>query len=133
MANMHPVVLFDGQCNLCNRSVDFIIRRDHTAHYRFAALQSKVAQDLLAARGHSAEGLQTVMLITDDNIYKRSSAALRIARSLSGLWPMFWVFILLPRPIRDLVYDWIARNRIRWFGARETCRVATPEEAARFL
>jgi predicted DCC family thiol-disulfide oxidoreductase YuxK len=133
MNTNEPIVLFDGHCNLCNRSVDFIIRHDKAERYRFAALQSESAQRLLTDRGITAEGLNTVILVTPHGVFRRSSAGLRIARHLDGLWPVLWVFILVPKPVRDAVYDWIARNRIRWFGERETCRVPTPSEAARFL
>jgi predicted DCC family thiol-disulfide oxidoreductase YuxK len=139
MALPHRVVLFDGHCNLCNGAVDFIIRRDPKGRFRFASLQSDAARELLAARGLEAPELDggaqdTVLLVTPHAVYDRSTAALRVARRLSGAWPLaFWLLMPLPRALRDAVYRWVARHRLRWFGRRETCRMPSPEEAARFL
>jgi predicted DCC family thiol-disulfide oxidoreductase YuxK len=132
------VVLFDGVCNLCNASVLFVIDRDPDSRFRFAALQSDEAQVLLreidADRDHDRPlDLSSVLLIEGPHVYDRSGAALRIARKLSGAWPVLSVFLLVPRPIRDAVYNWIARNRYRWFGRQDACRIPTPELRARFL
>lgn len=131
----HPVVLFDGVCNLCNSSVQFIIDRDPKGTLRFASLQSEAAAKLL--RQHDLtppEGdPDSILLVEDGAVYSHSSAALRIARRLSGVWSVLYVFMLVPRPLRDLVYRFIARNRYRWFGKSEMCRVPTPELRERFL
>src|SRR5438105_1049017 len=126
------IILFDGLCNLCSASVDFVLRRDPRAHFRFASLQSDLGQRLLTTHGVSNE-LGSVVLIEDGQAYDRSTAALRIARRLRFPWPIFYALILIPRPLRDLVYGWIAGNRYRWFGRRETCRLPSPEFAGRFL
>ena len=126
------IVLFDGVCNLCNNSVQFIIRHDPNARFQFASLQSPQAQKLLA--GHRLEGyLASIVLVEDLEIYTASTAALRIARRLSGLWSLFYVFIIIPRPIRDWAYSIVARNRYRWFGRRDECMVPTPNLRERFL
>lgn len=131
----HPVVLFDGVCNLCNASVDFVIERDPQARFRFASLQSEAARRLLGPLGYDlgTGDPDSIVLVEDGRVYDRSSAALRIARRLGGFWRLLYVFMAVPRPLRDLVYRWIARNRYRWFGRTEACRMPTPELKRRFL
>lgn len=131
----HPVILFDGVCNLCNRSVQFIIDRDRKGKFRFAAIQSEAGARLLAERGHVAITGEpdSVMLIDGATLSTHSDAALRIARRLDGAWPLLGALLIVPRVIRDAAYRVIARNRYRWFGRSETCRVPTPELRARFL
>jgi len=126
-------VLFDGTCNLCNGSVQFILRRDPRARFRFASLQSAVAQRLLAERGVAGTLPDSIVLLAGDRLRTKSAAALAIARGLRWPWPLLSVFWLVPWPLRDLVYDWIARNRHHWFGRREECWVPTPALRARFL
>ena len=129
-----PVLLFDGVCNLCNGAVQFIIRHDPAGRFRFAALQSDTGERLLREMGLPPDKLDTLVLVEDGRAHQRSTAALRIARRLSGLWPaLFYLFIWVPRPLRDLAYDFVARNRYRWFGQRDECMVPTPELRARFL
>lgn len=128
------VVLFDGVCNLCNGAVNFIIDRDPSARFRFAALQSTQAAALLAPLGRVPEAEpQSFILVENGRVYERSSAALRVARKLPGAWKLFYAFVVIPTPIRDVVYRFIARNRYRWFGKAEACRMPTPELRARFL
>lgn len=128
------VVLFDGVCNLCNGAVNYIIDRDPSARFRFAALQSAQAAALLAPLGRVPEAEpQSFILVENGRVYERSSAALRVARKLPGAWKLFYAFVVVPTPIRDVVYRFIARNRYRWFGKAEACRMPTPELRARFL
>ena len=127
------LVLFDGVCNLCQGSVQFILLRDPKGRFRFASLQSDEGRRRLAEHGLNAESLNSVVLIEDGKVFRRSTAALRIARHLSGAWPLAAVFWIVPRPLRDLVYDFVARNRYRWFGKTEACMVPRPEWRARFL
>jgi len=127
------IVLFDGVCNLCNASVGFIIDRDRRGYFSFAALQSEVGRRRLASYRRPGETLDTVVLLEGGRVYTRSRAALRIARRLDGLWPLLFALSVLPEPIADAAYGWIARNRYRWFGRSESCRVPTPELRARFL
>ena len=131
------VILFDGYCRLCDASVGFILRRDRKGRFRFAPLQSAAAKELLAPvngpqEGGSAE-TDSVVLIEGGRSYVKSAAVLRIVRRLGGLWPVLWLAVAIPRPVRDALYDWVARNRAAWFGRRESCRFPTEEERARFL
>lgn len=128
-----PVLLFDGVCNLCTASVQFVLRRDRREVFRFAALQSEAGRRLVARHGLDPEALHTLVLVDGDRAFVRSAAALRVAGRLSGLWPLLRVFLLVPRPLRDAAYDWIARHRYRWFGRRESCLLPTPELRRRFL
>jgi predicted DCC family thiol-disulfide oxidoreductase YuxK len=130
-----PTVLFDGVCNLCNAAVNFIIDRDRARTIRFASLQSEAALQLLARHGLAAPAAEpeTILFVSGGRVYDRSTAALQIARRLSGLWPLLAAFAVVPRPLRDAVYAWIARNRYRWFGKSESCRVPTPALRERFL
>ena len=133
MLEAHALVLFDGVCNMCNSSVNFIIDRDPNAYFKFAALQDEAVKPLLARYNLSLDYADSVVLIEDGVCYRESTAALRVARRLKGGWPLFYGFMIIPRPLRDIVYGWIARNRYRWFGKRDTCRIPTPELRARFL
>lgn len=127
------IILFDGVCNLCNASVQFIIERDPTAIFRFAALQSDFGQSILAKNSVNTEGGDSIILVEDGKVYDRSTAALRIARRLSGSIKLLYVFIIIPRPIRDFVYKIIAKNRYRWFGKQDACWMPTKALKARFL
>ena len=130
----HLVLLFDGVCNLCNGAVTFIIKRDPTSRFRFAALQSEVAKSELKPLGVDAASLpDSMVLIEDGRLYTRSSAAVRIARHLRFPWPFLAVFWIVPRPLRNWMYDFVARRRYRWFGRRDQCMMPTPELQARFL
>ena len=129
----HPVLLFDGVCNLCNGSVQFILRRDPEARFRFASLQSAVGQRYLDELRIGRQALDSMILIEGGRWFRESDAALRIARLLPGPWKMLGLFRLLPRPLRDRLYRFIARNRYRWFGKRESCWLPTPELRGRFL
>ncbi len=126
------IIFFDGVCNLCNVSVNFIIDWDKRNYFKLAALQSDLAGVLLPAHGIDPEKLESIVLYTPERVYRRSRAALEIARQLGGAWPLLYGFIIVPAVIRDVVYDWIARNRYRWFGKREACRMPTPEITAKF-
>lgn len=132
---MSAIVLFDGVCNFCNASVQFIIDRDPTQRFRFAPLQSDVAKDLLRAHGVTPPvgDPDTIILVDGDRIHMRSGAALRIARQLAGAWKLLAIFLVVPWFLRDLGYLIIAKNRYRFFGKSDTCRIPTPEFRARFL
>jgi len=127
------IVLFDGVCNLCHGAVQFIIKRDPQAKFRFAAIQSEAGQRLLAAHGQQQLGLDSFVLIDPQGCHLRTDAALRIARQLSGDWFLFGVFSWLPRRFRDWFYDRLAQRRYRWFGQRELCLLPSQELASRFL
>jgi len=125
------IVLFDGVCNFCDHAVLFIIDRDRRGRFSFAPLQSPTAARLLGP--HGVSGLETMVLIEDGKLYTRSSAALRIARWMDGLWPLLYVFWLVPRPLRDVAYRYFAAHRYKWFGELNACRVPTPDLRRRFL
>lgn len=127
-----PVLLFDGVCNLCEGWVRFIAARDPRGRVRFAALQSEAGHEL--ARRHGlAEDLRTAAFIEDGRLYTRSAAALKALAALGGLWRLAGALWLVPSPLRDAVYDWVARSRYRWFGKKESCLLPTPEIRSRFL
>ena len=128
-----PVVLFDGICNLCNGMVAFVIDRDPAARFAFGALQSDAARTLLD-RVSAPEPLpDSIILLEDGRVYTKSTAALRIARGLQFPWPLAAAFLAVPRPVRDWLYDTVARNRYRWFGQRDVCIMPTPELQRRFI
>lgn len=128
-----PILLFDGVCNLCNGLVAFILRNDPRRRFRFASLQSPAGQALLARHGLPTADLDSVVLIEGSRAFTRSTAVLRTALRMGYLWPLAFVFILIPRPLRDLGYKWIGKNRYRMFGRREACMLPTPNLKARFL
>lgn len=132
----HPVVLFDGVCNLCNAAVQWLVERDPTGRFRYASLQSAAARGLLSARlgeGEIAALPDAMVLVDEVGVHTRSTAALRIAGRLGLPWKALAVFLVVPRFARDAVYRFVARNRYRWFGHREACMVPTPHLAERFL
>lgn len=132
-ADEHDVILFDGHCNLCSGLVRFVIARDPRRRFRFAALQSDAGRKIMVAHGRDAGDRDSVLLLQYGRLYSRSAAALRIARGLKGAWPLLAAFLVLPAPLRDIVYRWIARNRYRWFGKQDACMMPTPELSARFI
>jgi len=131
---MEDVILFDGVCNLCNSSVQFIIRHDSKGHFKFSALQSEAGQAILSRCNMDLHRFDSVVLYSGGKCYTNSGAALRIARRLSGFWPLlYYIFFPIPYFIRDAIYLAISRNRYRWFGRQESCMMPTPELRARFL
>ena len=126
-------MLFDGVCNLCNSSVQFILLNDRTGRLNFASLQSDVAKEWLETHWRGSNLPDSVILIEDGNVYAKSDAALRIARHLKFPYPLLALFSLIPRALRDAIYDWIARNRYRWFGRQDQCMMPRPEWKSRFL
>jgi len=128
-----PLILYDGVCRLCTGTVLFVIKRDARKCFRFASLQSPLGRQLLVRLGLSPDELKTFVLVDEDGHFTKSTAALRVARRLGGLWPAVGLLALVPRPIRDAVYDWVARNRYRWFGRREQCLIPDPDVQDRFV
>ncbi|HTF19738.1 MAG TPA: thiol-disulfide oxidoreductase DCC family protein [Chryseolinea sp.] len=129
----HVLVMFDGVCNLCNGFVQFVIRRDPGARFRFASLQSDFGHEQLRRHGLDPNTLHSVIVIDDGKMYQRSDAVLRVVRYLPGLWPMLKALVIVPRPLRDVVYNLIATSRYRWFGKRAVCMVPDPSLKSRFL
>lgn len=129
-----PLILFDGVCNLCNHSVQFVIEHDPNGRFHFASLQSEIGQQILAEHDLPKDEFDTVLLLQNGELLKRSTAALRIAAGLERPYSWLHAFIWVPRPVRDFFYRIIANNRFRWFGKSETmCWVATPELRERFV
>lgn len=133
MTETPSIILFDGVCNFCNASVNFLIDRDPDARFRFGALQSEEGLQVLRQHGRPTDYFDSIVLIEDGKVWVASDAVLKAVRHMPGLWPVMTVFRIIPRPIRDAVYNWIARNRYRWFGKKDSCRLPTPEYRARFL
>jgi predicted DCC family thiol-disulfide oxidoreductase YuxK len=133
MSDAPAVVLFDGQCCFCQSSVQFIIKRDPAARFRFAPLQSDVGRSLAATHGIDAERLDGLVLIDEGKAYQKSAAALQIARGLKWPWPIFSVLRFVPRMVRDWFYDQFAKRRYRWFGRLSSCPLPNEDDRKRFL
>ncbi|SFE75496.1 thiol-disulfide oxidoreductase DCC family protein [Alteribacillus iranensis] len=132
-SEQHAVILFDGVCNVCHSSVQFIIRRDREAYFRFASLQSETAASLLSSVGLSSSDMSSIVLLEGDRYFTESTAVLRICKRLDGLWSMLYVLRLVPSFIRDPLYRLFAKNRYRFFGKKDQCMVPTPDIKERFL
>ncbi len=131
--DQQEIILFDGVCNLCNHAVIFIIDRDSKKRYKFASLQSNIGQQLLKRYQFSTKKLDSLVLIYKDKAFTKSTAALKIARNLDGLWPLASVFIILPPFLRNFFYDIIAKYRYKLFGKSESCRYPSDELRSRFI
>ena len=129
---MRSIVLFDGVCNFCSDSVNFIIRHDTENRFAFTPLQSEKGIELRAKYGID-DDIDSIVLIEDDRAFTKSTAALRIAKRLGGIWALAYAFIIVPRPIRDYFYELFAKYRYRLFGKKDKCMLPTPEVRARFL
>jgi predicted DCC family thiol-disulfide oxidoreductase YuxK len=133
ISDENPVILFDGVCNYCNAMVNFIIRQDKKKKFRFAALQSIAGQRILKEWNQRAENPDSFILINNSRLYKSSTAALKLYNLLPWYWKWTQVFWIFPRFLRDAVYGVIARNRYKWFGKRESCRVPEAGVLSRFI
>lgn len=129
---MNSIVLFDGVCNFCNGSVNFIIRNDPEKRFKFAALQSEAGQELRAKYG-IGEDVDSIVLIENGKAYTHSTAGLRIAKTLGGIWSLGYVGIIIPAFIRDFLYRKFAKNRYRFFGRQDACMLPTPDVRDRFF
>ncbi len=130
---MASLVLFDGVCNLCNGVVQFVIARDPSNRFQFGALQSASAQRVLDLHDMPDPLPGSIVLVEDGHVFTRSTAALRIARHLAFPWPLASAFFIVPRSLRDWIYDLVARSRYRWFGKREHCMIPSPGVRSRFI
>ncbi len=129
----HKIILFDGVCNLCNTSINLVIRKDKKDCFRFAALQSEIGKKYISKFNINPKETDSIVLIDKDTIYIKSTAALHIAKSLSGAYPILFGFIIIPSFIRNWLYDIVAKNRYKWYGKKESCMIPTPELKAKFL
>ncbi|UIP01093.1 thiol-disulfide oxidoreductase DCC family protein [Halobaculum sp. CBA1158] len=128
----HPVVLFDGVCNLCHGAIRFLVRHDTAGVFRFAPLESPVGRALLAEHGLPTESHDSFVLVDGDGAHERSTAALRVARRLDSPWDLAWALRVVPRRLRDGAYDLVATYRYRVFGRRDECAIPEPEIRERF-
>ena len=129
----HHVILFDGVCNFCNASVDFVIARDPHSQFKFGSLQSEIGQAILSDSGLPTQDFTTFLYIEHGTVFIHSTAALKVARHLTGLWPLLYGLMIVPRPIRDAMYQSLARRRYILMGKRDICRLPTERERHRFL
>lgn len=128
------ILLFDGVCNLCNASVQFVLRRDKKENFLFAPLQSPIAEKLLAGNSNYITDLHSIVLIKNGEIFDESSAALYTAKELSAGWPLlYYLFIWWPKSIRDAIYRFVAKRRYKWFGKRDACSIPDKNYQDRFL
>jgi predicted DCC family thiol-disulfide oxidoreductase YuxK len=127
------IVFFDGICNFCNTSVQFVLKRDKKDLFRFSPIQSDKGMRLLPPNTLNQANPDSVILYYKGKVYDKSAAAIKIATLLGGLWGLMYVYWIVPKFIRDLVYDFIASNRYKWFGKKETCMIPSPAERAKFL
>ncbi len=134
LPNDKKIILFDGVCNLCNSSVQYVIQRDKKDEFRFVALQSELGKKIIKHIGLTNSNIDSIVLyLPGIAYYYKSSAVIEIAKSLQGFFNYGMLFRLLPNALRDVVYDYIARNRYKWYGKKESCMIPTPELKAKFL
>jgi predicted DCC family thiol-disulfide oxidoreductase YuxK len=131
--NENPVILFDGICNLCNSSVQYVLKYDAKKMFRFAALQSDAGQALLNKYNLPTTGFDSFVLIQNDKAYLKSTAALMVAKQLNGFIKLLYAFIIIPSFIRNFIYNFIAKNRYKWFGQKDSCIMPTADLKSRFL
>ena len=129
------IILFGGICNFCNRWVNFIIRHDKKGKIKLAALQSEAGKRILKENNLAQliDNMDTFIFIDEEKNYTRSSAGIRIAKYLNGGWKLFFAFIIVPKFIRDGAYNWLAKNRYKWWGKRNECMIPTQDVKERFL
>jgi predicted DCC family thiol-disulfide oxidoreductase YuxK len=127
------IVFFDGVCNLCHAGVRFVLENDPAGYFQITPLESDPAREMLGRFGRTPASFSSIALVEGGRLFENSDAVLRIAAGLRSPWPVFMLLLALPEPFRDRVYRWIADNRYRWFGKRESCAVPAPEWQARFL
>ncbi|WP_318508794.1 thiol-disulfide oxidoreductase DCC family protein [Bacillus sp. T3] len=129
---MNNIILFDGLCNFCDHSVQFIIKRDNKAIYKFTSIQSDVGQKILQ-KYKVPTNVDSLILISNNKYYTKTSAALRICKNLKGGWQLLQCLLIVPKPIRDFFYTILSKNRYKWFGRKESCTIPSPELRKRFL
>lgn len=127
------IILFDGVCNLCNASVNFIIKHDKKAQFLFASLQSDAAKEKLLQYNSKKIKMDSIVLIQNNKIYEKSTAALRIAKDLSGGFKFLYMLIIIPKFIRNLGYNYLAKNRYKWYGKKESCMIPSSKIKNRFI
>lgn len=129
----HPILLFDGVCNLCNGAIQFVIPRDPEGKIRYAPLQSDLGETVQESAGLSTDDLETVVLVDDGMAYTKSDAAIRVGEHLGGVYRLLSLGRLLPRGLRDRIYDVVAENRYDWFGKKDQCMIPDEDVSDRFI
>jgi len=129
----HSIILFDGVCNLCNSSINFVIKRDKNDVFKFGALQEEPGISLLKKYGINTLDTDSIILIENGKAYIKSTAALKVAKKLSAAWPLLYGFIIIPTFIRNWVYNYVAKNRYKWYGKKDSCMIPTPALREKFL
>ncbi len=129
----HKIILFDGVCNLCNTSVAFVIKRDIKDVFQFAALQDEAGKLLLEKHAIDSSETDSIILVDGEKAYTKSTAALQIAKNLGGAYPLLYAFMIVPKFFRNWVYDYVAKNRYKWFGKIDSCMIPSPELRSKFL
>ncbi|MED4533821.1 thiol-disulfide oxidoreductase DCC family protein [Metabacillus fastidiosus] len=129
----HPIILFDGECQFCDSTVNFIIKYDKRAYFRFASLQSSAGQKLLKKFDLPTDDFSSFVYINKESYYTKSTAALLVSKGLGKQFRILYYLIIIPRPLRDILYQFIAKNRYKWFGKKEECTIPSPEIRKRFL
>ncbi len=131
--NNQSIILFDGVCNFCNSAVNFVIKRDKNNLIQFSPLQTEIAHELLARHKLPTEDMKSFIFIEQGKSYTQSTAALKVCRYLTGLWPLLYSFIIISHFVRDGIYKWIAKNRYKWFGQKNECMMPAQELQRKFL
>ena len=133
LRNTNLIILFDGVCNFCDQSVNFIIKRDTKDKFLYAPLNSDAGIEFIKTQSEKVKNTDSIILITNNKVYSKSTAAIKIVSKLKGLWFLMSLFYIVPSFIRDTVYDYIAKNRYQWFGKLDSCRVINVKEKNKFL
>lgn len=128
-----PILLFDGVCNLCSSSVQFVLKHNKSGNIRFASLQSETGKQLLKEHGLSHQYIDSLVLLQNGTAHVKSDAALRVTKHLESFWRLLLILLIVPSFIRNPIYDWIARNRYKWFGKKDVCWIPQPQWKSRFL
>ncbi len=131
--NENPIILFDGVCNFCNGAINFVLKQDKKGIFRFAPLQSETGQSLLNRYNLSTKEFDSFVLIDNGKVYKKSAASLQVMNKLPWYWKELQLLKIIPTAFRDAIYDFIAKNRYKWFGKKDQCMIPTPEIRNRFL
>jgi predicted DCC family thiol-disulfide oxidoreductase YuxK len=133
MAEQNPILLFDGVCNLCSNSVQFVLSHNGKENIKFASLQSEFGTQILANSNLPTDYTSSLVLLENDKTYVKSDAALKLTKHLNGAWKIGSIFLLVPKFIRNPIYGWVANNRYKWFGKKEVCWIPEPKWSERFL
>ncbi len=132
MVEDRPILLFDGVCNFCDSTVQFILKHNKSKEIHFASLQSAYGQEILKKAKLPTKDLKSLIFIKDGKIYTKSTGALKLTPYL-GIYKFLYIFMVVPTPIRNFVYDWVAKNRYKWFGQKDACSIPSPETRKRFI